>query len=221
MRLSWFSVYLHRINLHRLILLQIWHRISWAIGYIRLEVGMWYAHTANENIATLCLLCVQIMLSTAECLALLQQKPLGSRMQMPSSRDKDNMKPMGPLHAAANNYHEGPLSSDVSPVSTVEKRACLLLPTRTSSPQPFCGLNPPVALSNGCHHGMQYGNDIYIFIYLFGDRRMIGQRQSTWGSWWPPSKFFCQVAREEISELGKIEPPTSSLRFGYLYTIIQ
>ena len=108
--------------------------------------------------------CVQIMLSTAECLALLQQKPLGTRMQMPNSRDKDNMKPMGPLHAtsaaAATNYHEGPLSSDVSPVSTVEKRACLLLPTRTS-PQPFCGLNPPMALSNGCHHGVQYGNYIY------------------------------------------------------------
>lgn len=113
-------------------------------------------NTPKENIGIVC--CVQIMLSTAECLALLQQKPLGIRMQMPSSRDKDNMKPMGPLHAAAaTNYHEGPMSSDVSPVSTVEKRACLLLPTRTS-PQPFCGLNPPMALSNGCHHGVQYGN---------------------------------------------------------------
>ena len=56
-----------------------------------------------------------------------------------------------------------------------------------------------------------------LFFFLFGERRSTGQRQSTWGSW-PLGKFLS--TREEISQLG-IEPPTSSLRVGYLSTIIQ
>ena len=47
-------------------------------------------------------------------------------------------------------------------------------------------------------------------------RAILGQRQSTWGNC-PLVKF--KSSREEISKL-EIESPTSSLRFGYLSTII-
>ena len=51
----------------------------------------------------------------------------------------------------------------------------------------------------------------------FGDKRPTCQHQSTWGNW-PPDKFLS--SRKKISQLG-IEPPTSSLRVGYLSTVIQ
>jgi hypothetical protein len=64
--------------------------------------------------------------------------------------------------------------------------------------------------------GSLTGSDFVIFFLV--DRRPTCHRQSTWGSW-PHDKFFLS-SKDEHSQL-RIEPPTSSLRFGYLSIIIQ
>ena len=102
---------------------------------------------------------------------------------------------------------------------------CRSAKTRTvlHPPEPFSLLifNQHTFLQIACHYVYLYTHLIKransFFLFLFWDRRPTGWCQSTGGSW-PLGKFFSS-SREEISQPG-IEPPTSSLRFGYVSTII-
>lgn len=105
-----------------------------------------------------------MMFSTAECLAMLQ-KPSNSR-QTASSRERERENKYNhaggasPLRTTAATSYEGPLSSDVSPVSTVEKRAVSLPPPLSLQPWDDGAAGGPKL--NGGSSGTQLHNSIAI-----------------------------------------------------------